>query len=303
MDLLKVSSGIMTAIMSIGAVASIHVTDVLAKTVSITPDTQYFEDPVFAGYIFANYDTDLDQVLSEQEIKSVTRIDCPRCGLTSLKGIEYFTYLSYLDCSNNQISKLSIKKLPRLVYLDCSNTLITKVDVSNCPGLYQAKLRGTCKEDKAEGYKSYSLTKDPAATLKVGNDTAIETEKGTLSGWIDIGVKYYYIHGRPVKSWKLISNKWYYFNKNTCCMVTGKKLIAGKYYLFTKAGVLRKKGWRQYKDDWYYLNASGYAVTGWKKIGKKWYHFSKQGIMACNEKKKIGKKTYKFNKNGVCTNR
>ena len=294
----SVTSVVMAALMAVSLPSGVYAAE---KKVDLSLDN--FADEAFIQYLGTNFDTDGDLKLSTSEMDAVVDIDCSGLEIKDLKGIGYFKNLKTLDCSKNQISKLSIKKNTLLTKLNCINTQITKIDISNCPGLVRAKERGKCTVNKEEGSTTYVLDDTVLSELKIPENTSLVTDKCTLSGWIDIGVKYYYVHGRPIKSWKLIGKKWYYFNKKTCQMVTGKQYIGGYYYLFTKAGVMRKKGWRQYKDDWYYLNGSGCATTGWKKIGKKWYHFSKKGIMACNVKKKIKGKYYKFNKNGVCTNR
>jgi len=293
----SVTSGFLAMLMALSVPSAVSAAE---KKIDLSLDN--FADEAFILYLGTNFDTDGDLKLSTSEINAVTDIDCSGLEIKDLKGIGYFKSLKTLNCSNNQLTKISIKKNTLLTKLDCSNNQIGKIDISNCPGLVRAKDRGTCTVSEEDGYAEYYLKDKVVSDLKIPNVASVVTDNCTLQGWIDIGVKYYYVHGRPIKSWKLVSNKWYYFDKKTCQMLTGKQHIGSYYYLFTKDGVMRKKGWRQYKGDWYYLNASGCALTGWKKIDKKWYHFSKKGIMACNGKKKIGSKTYKFDKNGVCKN-
>ncbi len=51
-------------------------------------------------------------------------------GLTSLKGIEYFTSLAGLDCRINQLTALDVSKNTALTELDCDNNQLTALDLS-----------------------------------------------------------------------------------------------------------------------------------------------------------------------------
>gem|GEM_PF-5089722 len=51
-------------------------------------------------------------------------------GITSLAGIEYFTELTYLDCSGNQLTVLDVSKNTKLTYLNCFKNQLTELDVS-----------------------------------------------------------------------------------------------------------------------------------------------------------------------------
>ena len=52
-------------------------------------------------------------------------------GIKSLRGIEFFTRLTYLDCSFNQLTELNVTGFPILRYLYCDNNQLTELDVSN----------------------------------------------------------------------------------------------------------------------------------------------------------------------------
>lgn len=56
-------------------------------------------------------------------------------GLTSLQGIEYFESLTYLNCSNNQLTSLDVSANTALTYLDCRYCDLTSLDVSGCTAL------------------------------------------------------------------------------------------------------------------------------------------------------------------------
>ena len=95
-----------------------------------------FPDPVFRAYVAENCDADKDGILSDEEIAAVTWIDCSgteeeRGAITSLKGVEFFSELTMLDCSCNRLSSLDLSRNARLEVLDCSNNLITRLNIGD----------------------------------------------------------------------------------------------------------------------------------------------------------------------------
>ncbi len=56
-------------------------------------------------------------------------------GLTSLKGIEFFTSLTNLHCGYNQLTVLDMSKNTALIELYCSQNKLTALDISNCTTL------------------------------------------------------------------------------------------------------------------------------------------------------------------------
>ena len=119
----------------------------------------------------------------------------------------------------------------------------------------------------------------------------------TQDGWIND--KYYIENGNLVTGWKMISQKWYYFDKNSSEKVRSEKReIDGSMYYFDsegemltgtlrntnegviyadESGRLQKEGWYATADGkWYYLkNAS--AVTGAVKINGNYNIFRTDG--------------------------
>ncbi len=101
-------------------------------TESVEINETNFPDPIFRQYIADNFDTDKDGVLSKEEIAGVTtiRVNGNYSELKSLKGIEFFTELTGLDCGNTQISELDVSKNVNLQSLSCGDTQISKLDLS-----------------------------------------------------------------------------------------------------------------------------------------------------------------------------
>ena len=89
-----------------------------------------FPDGNFRTYVSSNCDTDKDTYLSDDEIAAVTEIDVSRKSIASLKGIEYFTALTWLNCRNNQLASLDVSKNTALCHLYCYNNQLTSLDLS-----------------------------------------------------------------------------------------------------------------------------------------------------------------------------
>ncbi len=97
-----------------------------------------FPDEIFRTYVDENFDTTDDDILTAEEIAAVTKIDLWSADITTiadLTGVEYFTSLEYLDCSNNQLTSLDVGNCTALEHLDCSKNQLTSLDVSNCTAL------------------------------------------------------------------------------------------------------------------------------------------------------------------------
>ena len=71
-----------------------------------------------------------DNYLTDQEAASVTAIDVSSKAIADLTGIEYFTALISLNCSDNLLTALDLSKNTALEVLDCSNNYLNALDVS-----------------------------------------------------------------------------------------------------------------------------------------------------------------------------
>ncbi len=76
-----------------------------------------------------------DGIITEKEIKNVVKIDVIRRNITNLKGIEYFTALTELWCSYNQLTSLDVSGCTALKELWCNDNQLTGLDVSKCTAL------------------------------------------------------------------------------------------------------------------------------------------------------------------------
>ena len=89
-----------------------------------------FPDDNFRTYVEDNCDTDGNKALSQEEIDAVYRIDVSEKNIADLKGIEYFSALTNLDCGSNQLTSLDVSQNTALIHLYCSSNQLTSLDVS-----------------------------------------------------------------------------------------------------------------------------------------------------------------------------
>lgn len=95
----------------------------------IAINEENFPDENFRAYLMSQ-SYGKDGIITEEEIKNVVRIDVREKNITNLKGIEYFTALTDLNCSWNQLTSLDGAKNTALTKLDCSSNQLTNLDVS-----------------------------------------------------------------------------------------------------------------------------------------------------------------------------
>jgi Leucine-rich repeat (LRR) protein len=112
--------------------------------------TTHIPDPVFLDYCrrqMTEWDTNKDGKLYAAEAAAVRSIDVANIygnTIYSLRGIEYFTGLTYLDCSLNNLTSLDVSQCTRLSELYCNNnnrlssldlsgyTVLTVLNCSSC---------------------------------------------------------------------------------------------------------------------------------------------------------------------------
>ena len=88
-----------------------------------------FPDANFRAVV-KTYDKDGNGYLSDEEITYVRNVVCENKGITSLKGIEFFTDVQGIWCANNKIKSINLKNNKDLRGLWCSGNPITSLDFS-----------------------------------------------------------------------------------------------------------------------------------------------------------------------------
>ncbi|MBR6494616.1 MAG: leucine-rich repeat domain-containing protein, partial [Prevotella sp.] len=81
-----------------------------------------FPDEQFRNYVKSKLDIDQDGVLSTIEISAAQNLVLPTT-IANHKGIEYFTEMTNLNCSNSYLTKLDLSKNTKLSFLQCENNL------------------------------------------------------------------------------------------------------------------------------------------------------------------------------------
>ena len=98
--------------------------------IEIAIDATNFPDTNFKNYLLS-LAAGTDGVLSEVEIGKIKEIDVRDKDICSLKGIELFTYLETLSCSNNQLTSLDVSKNTNLKELFCQYNNLTSLIIGD----------------------------------------------------------------------------------------------------------------------------------------------------------------------------
>ena len=101
-----------------------------SEDTSININSTNFPDDNFRNYLLEQ-SYGKDGVLVENEIEKIDYLlFLSEKNIISLKGIEYFTALTALNCENNQLTGLDVSKNIALTHLYCNNNQLTALDVS-----------------------------------------------------------------------------------------------------------------------------------------------------------------------------
>jgi uncharacterized repeat protein (TIGR01451 family) len=82
-------------------------------------------------------DSNNDGEIQESEALVVTSLRLYNQNISDLTGIESFSNLEGMDCSNNSLTTLNLNNFLSLGYLLCSNNNMTSLSLSNCFNLYR----------------------------------------------------------------------------------------------------------------------------------------------------------------------
>ena len=145
-----------------------------------------FPDAAFRNYV-GDFDLNSNGYLTENEIDAVTEISVPMMNITSLKGIEYFTALTTLDCNSNKLTALDVTKNTALENLICVGNQLSALNVANCTTLYTLD----CSDNKLT---TLDVTKNTALQMLYCNDnqlTALDMTANTSLSTL-------YCHGNKI---------------------------------------------------------------------------------------------------------
>lgn len=128
------------AAMAIAGIITIIPMGVNAAGTEVTIDETNFPDAIFREYVADNFDTDENGSLSEEEIAEVTAISINGAKgsdedgvflgkVSDLTGIQFFTNLERLYCSDNAISRLDVSNNLNLSRLACAGNEMVELVV------------------------------------------------------------------------------------------------------------------------------------------------------------------------------
>ena len=98
------------------------------------PDIITFNDPNFLNAILSKnpgVDTDGDGRISIAEAEACTYLDIRESSISDMSEIKYFTNLTNLYCSDNQLTYLDVSNNAQLTRLHCFSNLLTQLDFSH----------------------------------------------------------------------------------------------------------------------------------------------------------------------------
>ena len=231
--------------------------------VDVTIDSSHFPDEVFRSYISEEIDKDGDGILSVQELSSTTNIEISYYlngylhGITDikdLKGIEYFTELTWLRCPGNQLTSLDLSKNQALYSLDCSGNQLTSLDLSKNTGLYSLDCSGnqltSLDLSKNESLLKVDCSNNQLTSLVFGSDilSEINCSENKIVG-TEMNAMIASIHGADVKILNRLNHK------------------EGNVFLANHSATLTSRGLKAYN----YVGVYGYtpeneddSLNGWE---------------------------------------
>ena len=171
-DILQGAAALFVAgIFSFAGGSSVSAEDGVAVNATNFPDNNFRK-------VASEYDKNSDGKLSASELSQVTNISSPNCNITSIKGIEYFTEITELDCSYNSITEMDVSKNKKLVNLRADNNKLTKPDISALTELEEVNFGGFTVEtvDLSNNKKlKWAALGANIKTLDVSNNTELES--------------------------------------------------------------------------------------------------------------------------------
>ncbi len=146
-----------------------------AYGISVDINAENFPDEMFRSYVSYIVDADENGILTDDEIEVVTAIAAGELGISSLKGIEYFTALGGLECCSNDLKELDLSANTNLVLLSCQNNSLDKLDLSNNPIAFL-----NCSDNNIKAIRFSSISSQLLEELYCDNN---QIESLDLSGF------------------------------------------------------------------------------------------------------------------------
>lgn len=127
-----------------------------------------FSDGAFEKYALANHDLNGDGRVSRYEAQRVVEMDCSSLGIESMSEISEFSNLRVLQCNDNLLLSLDLRKCPFLERVGCAGNKLTSLDVN---GL-RALLSLNCSDNSLSGLQ---LGTNSSLRTLICSDNALTT--------------------------------------------------------------------------------------------------------------------------------
>ncbi|EHG3207854.1 internalin [Listeria monocytogenes] len=90
----------------------------------------WFPDDNFASEVAAAFEMQATDTISEEQLATLTSLDCHNSSIADMTGLEKLTGLTKLICTSNNITTLDLSKNTNLTYLACDSNKLTNLDVT-----------------------------------------------------------------------------------------------------------------------------------------------------------------------------
>jgi Leucine-rich repeat (LRR) protein len=97
-----------------------------------------FPDANFRSYLNSQYS---GEVITTAQLNARDSLKLSYKGISNMKGVEYFTQLTYLDCYSNNLTSINVSANTKLKYLNVGYNQMTSIDVSANTALEQLYLQ------------------------------------------------------------------------------------------------------------------------------------------------------------------
>ena len=124
---------------------------------SLPVNAIYFPDEALRSCVTAQCDRDSNGYLTDEELSAATALDVSGQGVTSLKGVEFLSALTSLNCANNGLSALDMSLIPGVTVLHCEGNAFASLDLTGNPLL--ASVVDLKNRSWTAGVKTYTASR------------------------------------------------------------------------------------------------------------------------------------------------
>ena len=106
----------------------------LAAHADVTINSTNFPDANFRSYLLSQYPSG---TITTSQLNARDSLYLYNKGISDLKGVEYFTQLTYLMCYSNNLTSVDVSQNTKLTYLNLGYNKLTSINVSSNTALQE----------------------------------------------------------------------------------------------------------------------------------------------------------------------